>query len=322
MSLDSIIRELSRRIRRHPRTLLGWFDDAGAIEFGGRYVLVKVDGFAASRALYPWCSYRDLGFRAVTGAVSDVYAKGCRPYIYAVSLGVTPGKIGVVEELTSGIEEAVEIYGGYIENVDTNIGADFWVDVFVLAECATRPLKRAAIPTDTVVLTRRVGLSSIAYLEYSAGRVPSFDEVREFSCRPRAEAAVVRALEVIRSCVSGSIDISDTLLESLQQLVEPPGLGLYLDLNPSNALHPLATSYAYEMSIPKHVLLFSSNEEYVPVLACRTSCVEAVVDILKSLGLEPVPLGTVIDTPGIHLLGRRIEGISWDYTSGKIKLET
>lgn len=310
------MRRLARGVRRHPRTLLGWFDDAGAVEFGGSYLLVKVDGFAASRALYPWCSYGDLGFRAVTGAVSDVLAKGCRPYIYAVSLGVTPDRVEAVEEITKGVEEAVDLYGGYLENLDTNVGRDTWVDVFVLAECWRRPTPRGARPGDVVVLPRTVGLSSVAYLEFSAGRVPGMPEVRSFSCRPRAEPAAASVVEELPGCLSGSIDISDTLLESLQQLAEPHGV--HLELDPSYALHPLALSYSYTSGVPKHVLLLASNEEYVPVLACRSSCVEEIVEVLRSRGLGATVLGTVLEGGGIIWRGVKVEGITWDYTSGRI----
>jgi len=316
LTLDEIVRRLARRVRRHPRTLLKWFDDAGAVEVGGTYLLVKVDGFAASRALYPWCSYGDLGFRAVTGAVSDVLAKGCRPYIYAVSLGVTPDRVDNVEELTKGVEEAVELYGGYLENLDTNVGYDTWVDVFVVAECRHRPIPRGARPGDVVVLARSVGLSSIAYLEFSAGRAPDLPEVRAFSCRPRAEPAVADAVEELSGCLSGSIDISDTLLESLQQLVEP--YGVYLELDPSYVLHPLAVHYSRSSGVPKHILLLASNEEYVPVLACRSSCAEEVVNVLRSKWLNAAVLGTVLEIDGVTWRGTEVKGISWDYASGRV----
>ncbi len=319
MTLDEIVRRLAKRVRRHPRTLLKWFDDAGAFKVGDSYLLVKVDGFAASRALYPWCSYGDLGFRAVTGAVSDVLAKGCRPYIYAVSLGVTPDRVDTVEELTKGVEEAVELYGGYLENLDTNVGYDTWVDVFVLAECKQRPVPRGARPGDVVILARSVGLSSIAYLEFSASRAPDLPEVRTSSCRPRAEPAVADVVEELSGCLSGSIDISDTLLESLQQLVEP--YGVYLELDPSYALHPLATYYSYTSGVPKHLLLLASNEEYVPVLTCRSGCAEEVLEVLRSRGLASTTLGAVLEVGGVVWRGVEVKGITWDYASGKVVLK-
>lgn len=322
MGLEDLVRRLAREVRRHPKTLLTWFDDAGGFEIGGTYLLVKVDGFAASRALYPWCSYRDLGFRAVTGAVSDVLAKGCKPYVYAASLGTTPDKVEVVEELTKGIEEAVDVYGGYLENLDTNVGLDTWVDVFVVAECRGRPVSRGARPGDRVVLARSVGLSSIAYLEYSNGRTPELREVREFSCRPRAIPWVADVVTEFSGCLSGSIDISDTLLESLQQLAEVQGTGINLELDPSQALHPLASQYSYTSGIPKHVILLASNEEYIPVLTCRGSCVEDIIDVLRSRGIEAVTLGTVLERGGVLWRGVEVKGIVWDYTTGKIVLKT
>lgn len=317
--LEDVVRRLAGEVRRHPGSLLPGFDDAGGVEIGGVYLLVKVDGFAASRALYPWCSYRDFGFRAVTGAVSDVFAKGCKPYVYAVSVGVTPERVEVVEEVVRGVEEAVEAYGGYVENLDTNVGNDVWVDVFVLAECPGKPVPRGARPGDAVLLTRRVGLSAVAYLEHSRGRVPVSGEVREFSCRPRAPPEVAEVVSEFSGCLSGSTDVSDTLFEALQQLAEAGGVGVSLDLDPRLALHPLAAEYARESGVPEHVLLLASSEEYVPVLACRSGCGE-LAEALRSRGLEAITLGSAVEGRGVRWRGSEVKGIAWDYATGRILL--
>ncbi len=316
--LDEIVKDLAKRVRRHPKSLLTWFDDAGAVRVSEGYMLIKVDGFAVSRALYPWCSLRDFGFRGVTAAVSDVVAKGCRPYVYAVSIGVTPDQVGSVEELVNGVEEAARLYGGYVENMDTNVGLDCWVDVFVLAECRNTPLPRSVKPTDVLILPRRVGLSMMAFMDFARGRTPSTEEVKAFSCRPEANLSLARFIAENRSCIDGSIDVSDTLLESLQQVSEVSGTGVYISESPSDLLHPQALAYAYKESVnPLHMLL-GSNEEYVPIMAVKPWCLESVYDHLKALHLESRILGTVTGVSGITWRGVKVPSISWDYVTGQV----
>lgn len=50
-NLDEVVKKLTRDAKRCPRTLLTWFDD-GAIRFGDRYIVLKVNVFASSRALH------------------------------------------------------------------------------------------------------------------------------------------------------------------------------------------------------------------------------------------------------------------------------
>ncbi|MEM0026996.1 MAG: AIR synthase related protein [Ignisphaera sp.] len=318
--LDEIVKKLARGAKRHPRSLLTWFDDAGAVEINGRYFVVKADGFASSRALYPWCSYRDFGFRGVAGAVSDVIAKGCRPYVYAISIGVKPENVDFIEDIIKGVEEAVDIFGGYIENIDTNIGYDDWIDVFVLGECLYYPLPRGARELSKVILPRRVGLSVMAYMEYVEKRTPSIDEVRKFSCRPMPYTRIVDAIEFSRTGLEGSIDISDTFAEALQQLSEVSGTGVYIQESPSRILHPLAIEYVKRVGLDLQLAVLASNEEYIPLLIVKPGYEEEVLDVLKSISLEPVVIGTITLKQDLMWMGRVMPKVVWDYIQGAVTI--
>ncbi len=318
-SIEEVIRKLSRSIRRHPESLLPGFEDAGGVRLAGGYVLVKVDGFATSRALYPWCSLNDFGFRAVTAAVSDVITKGCKPYIYAISMGVKPNHSDDVEQITQGVEEAVKLYGGYVENYDTNVGEDTWVDVFILAECDLRPIQRRSRVSDLIILPRKVGLSFLALSEYSRNKTPEADEVKTLSCRPKAELPLLKLALEMRNCINGSIDISDTLYEALQQLTEPGGVLVTAD--PAKALHPLALEYARARNISKALMLMASNEEYIPMYSIRDCCVEDFEEALRGLGYQPTVLGVVIGSNEVLIKDEPIKKVVWDYSSGTVRVQ-
>ncbi len=316
-----MLKDLSFTIPRYPRNPLELLDDAGFVRIDNVRLLIKVDGYAFSRALYPWCSFRDLGFRSVTAAVSDVITKGCRPVAYAVSIGIPESSSEeIVREIVNGVCEAVRFYGGYLENLDTNVGKDGWIDVFIVGECRVDPIPRSAESSNVLVVPSRIGLGGIAYLSY-VNNENVCNDVLEHSCRPRISMNLVRVLEEFREGIAGSIDISDTFFETLTQLVEARRLGIYIDVNPSDLLHPRALSYARERSIDPITLAMMTCEEYVPVLAVRSSYVEDLVDTLRSYGFEPVVLGRVINAPIISWRGEIVKPIYWSHKQGSIVVE-
>ncbi len=308
----------ARRIHRHPRSLLEPFDDAGAFPYNGRHFLIKVDGFASSRALYPWCNVSDLGFRAVSAAVSDVIAKGCKPLVYAISIGVTESRF--IEDIISGIEEAVKEYGGYIENLDTNFGNDTWVDVFILAECKSRPIPRKAEPEAVLILANRIGLPIIAYMEYYMyGTKPSDSEVLERVCRPKVPVSIVDVIEKYKLAFVGSIDISDTLIETLYDLVAIHNHGIYLDFDPFSIADPKLLNYTHKRDLNLLTGIFMTHEEYIPILVVRESFVETILEELRMRGLSPAIMGRIVCTPKcITWRGMEVPKIVWHYTEGRV----
>ncbi|HIP57192.1 MAG TPA: hypothetical protein EYH02_03870 [Ignisphaera aggregans] len=312
-----------RRLNRHPRSILNFFDDAGGFVFNSKYILVKVDGFAASRALYPWCRMSDLGFRAITAAISDVIAKGCRPIVYAISIGVTNNHL--IDDIMQGIEEGVRLYGGYVENFDTNFGNDVWVDVFVLAECRVYPVPRSVEADAELILVDRIGSTAIAYIEhYIYGEKPEDESVVERVCRPRAPLSVVDVIEKYRSSIIGSIDISDTFAETLYDLVLASNgkYGIYLDFDPSMIADSNLINYVYEKKrLDVLTGIFISNEEYIPILVVRKQYVEDILNELRDKGFNPYVLGYVTCTTNqVVWRGIKVKKIVWNYAKGRISI--
>lgn len=316
--LTKLVIDLAKKIKKHPASLSMWFDDAGGIKIGEEYIVVKVDGFSESRAKYPWCSYRDFGFKAVAAALSDVFSKGCRPYIYAVSLGVKPNDVDVVEEIINGVEDAINFYGGYLENVDTNVGNDVWIDVFILATCRYLPLQRKAKPGNIIVIPRTVGLSYVAYLEYLKNKKFVQNDVKNFSCRSFVDLRIVDCIENIRLGLVGSIDISDTLYETIEIISNINDVGIYIDTNIDYLLHPLAIDYARNENLNKIEVVMKSNEEYIPMLIIEASYLDTVLETLINTGFQPKILGTIINTKILSFRGTLLKKIMWNYSLGRI----
>ncbi|MEM2699004.1 MAG: AIR synthase related protein [Ignisphaera sp.] len=314
--------KLAKLVKRHPGSLLTFYDDAGDLTYNSTRLLVKVDGFAFSRARYRWCSYRDVGFRAVTAAVSDVIAKGCRPAIYALSIGLTGDSINELENVIKGATDAIAVYGGYIANIDTNSGNDDWIDVFVLADCRCVPIPRMVRPQSVLLLPRRIGDTVIAYISHYSNDISSLSEnVIEVSCRPLVELKLVEIIEKYRECIVGSIDVSDTFAEALYDLMKASGYGILLNIPPYNiASYSLLNFYYTNRDYYNDIteLILMANEEYIPMLAVNEWCVDELVLSLASVGFEPKILGYGTVGREITWMGRKVLEISWDHISSKI----
>lgn len=317
-SLNNYIKKLANYIRKHPRSLLMQIDDAGGIKLNDEYIVIKTDGFTASRAKYPWCSYRDFGFKAITANVSDIFSKGCRPLIYAISIGITQNNIEIIEEIMKGLDDAIKFYGGYIENMDTNIGNDIWIDVFAIGVCRYLPIPRKTRVGDIFLVSRKLGLSAIAYREYSKGRTPIDEDVQRFSCRPAIDLRIIDAIENLRNCIIGSIDISDTLYETLEQIVYINNTGIYIDNDPRNILYNKAIAYTYIDNLNPLDFLMEVNEEYTPILIIDKNYLEYVISYLRDIGFDPHLLGISISSKEILWRGEYIAKYVWSYELGKI----
>ncbi|MCS7111436.1 MAG: AIR synthase related protein [Ignisphaera sp.] len=322
--MKELILKLAKSIKHHPLSLLTFYDDAGDIMYNSMRFLIKVDGFAFSRAKYAWCSYRDVGFRAVTAAVSDVIAKGCRPIAYAISVGLTGKSLDELEEVIRGATDAITVYGGYIVNIDTNSGNDDWIDVFVLADCKYAPIPRVVKPCNTILLPRRIGDTTIAYISHLNNDVSNLSQnLIEISCRPLAELKLVEVIEKHRNCITGSIDISDTFAEALYDLVTTSNYGILLNALPhSIASYSLLNFYYTNKDKYNDIieLILMANEEYVPVLAINNWCLDELTLSLISMGFEPVILGYGITENEVSWMGRRIPKMVWNHVRSRILL--
>ncbi len=316
------LEELARTIRRFPGDVLSLLDDAGSIRIDGSYYLVKVDGYALSRSLYPWCSPEDWGFRAVASAVSDVIVKGCRPLAYAISVGLPPQwGYDELRKIVAGINEAVELFGGYIANFDTNYGFDGWIDVFVLAHCRVVPVPRSAEHGNVLILSRPVGFGGACLLAYSR-RIDVPESVKVYGCRPRINARVVEVIEKHREAIVGSIDVSDTLYEALMQLTQPSGLEPFITANPSTILVGEYAELCRELGISLELCALSSCEEYAVLLAVREPYVNDVLNALRDAGEDPIELGYVVSKGLASWCGKPMPRIAWSHRSGALSMDT
>ena len=326
MLTEDAIKEVGRRIfagLAKGGVYASLYDDAGYRFLDGGYVVLKIDGFDLRSSLYPWCRLRDFGFRAVTAAVSDLVAKGVRPLFYAFSLGVEPS-LGLeeAEEVLRGIEEALELYGGELLNADTNIGDATWIDVAVMGFSRKPPIpRRGASPGDRVLLPR-LGTPYICYhtLYVEHSRWCGDEYAARVCCRPTTPVKLVNILDRHRGCVAASMDISDTVSETLYEIAVLNSVALYIEVGVEKLLTPPSLSYAERHGLDLLEVFSRSYEEYVPVLIVREGCADELLRALHSTGLDYVNAGRVAEGPPKVLLseGREVPVVRWSSTEASL----
>lgn len=325
MNLEFLNR-LSSQLLRHPRNQLRELDDASCVPFESNRVLIKVDGYALSRSLYPWCTPREWGFRAVTSAVSDVYAKGCRPYVYAISIGLPPfWREHELEEVIRGVTEAVHIYGGFVENLDTNYGSDGWIDVFVVAECRVTPIPRFSRSGAAIIITRRLGAGGYAYLYHRYGSEASIEcselcsNILSWGCRPSLNPRLPRALEEVRSFVLGSIDISDTFYEALEQISKPFNTEPFIYVHPRAMLINEYAELCQSIGLDLISCALMTCEDYALILAVEPNHIDTVIETLERYGESPLFIGWFVDKGLGSFRGYPLKEALWNHLSGSVR---
>ena len=268
-------------------------DDAADMLFKGR-LLVSCDMLAASTDIPPGMDLRDVGFKAITSATSDIAAKGGRPIAYLVSLILPPElSLDGFENLWMGFEEAAKLYGGRIIGGDLNSGREIVIDVICIGEAERTISRLGARPGDVLAVTGEFGSQAAGLHALLTGRAkdPEARAVVEKFSRPIAR--VREALELVKtSAVTASIDSSDGLAESLYQLSELNDVGFIIDYPPISAE---AERYAERFGVSLFDLVFYGGEEYELVLTLRPRLVEKAVKAVEGIGGRLIPVGRVIE---------------------------
>jgi thiamine-monophosphate kinase len=225
---------------------LGVGDDAAVVEVPARQVEVLttdafVEGVHFDRQLVP---PRDIGHRAVAGALSDLAAMGAAPRLLLLSLVLPEGLAvadfdamidGVAE--TAGAHRAV-VAGGNI----TRSPGPLLLDVTAVGHVHPRKVLRrdGARAGDALYVSGRPGgaAAGLAWLLAQRAAGASLDPGAQedlagaVGCYRRPQPRVRLGLLVGRTrSASACMDLSDGLADAVSQVAQASGLGAILDLD-------------------------------------------------------------------------------------------
>ncbi|MDA1081980.1 MAG: thiamine-phosphate kinase [Gemmatimonadetes bacterium] len=205
-------------------------DDAGAFEApAGETLLVSTD-VAVENVHFRrhWFTPDEIGYRAVTAAVSDMAAMAATPRAIVVALTLPAGWRRDAESLADGLARAAVACDAVIVGGDVSDGPSLSLAITVIGS-ARVPLSRAGAKTgDAVWVTGRLGAPAVALRAFEAGTSP------ESGARDRFAAPVARVREAqwLAACgATAAIDISDGLASDLGHVAAASAARLVLDLD-------------------------------------------------------------------------------------------
>jgi thiamine-monophosphate kinase len=232
MSGEFAVIERLRRVLPGPPAGETWIGDDAAVVLppkGG--LLLTSDAVVAGVHFdLSLVALDDVGWKAVSVAVSDIAAMGCRP-LYALMTVCGPPDTDV-DLLYRGVAEATEAYACPVVGGDLVGAPNLVIAVAVAGETGhRRPVLRAgAMPGDRVFVTGRLGGSAAGLRLLREGRIRPDDPLAIAHRRPIARLDEGRAARAAGA--TAMVDVSDGLAADLGHLARESGVGVALDAVP------------------------------------------------------------------------------------------
>jgi thiamine-monophosphate kinase len=299
-----IIEIIQRHLDLMPNMPVPFGDDISAYEINNKTVAVlKTDMLVDKTDIPPGMSLRQAGRKAVVMNVSDFAAKGVKPRVALVSLGLPRNlKQMDIEELAEGLNAGAREYDCYVVGGDTGEASDIVVSVslFGVARGDELMLRSGARPGDIVAVTGPFGKTSagLMILLNNLRVAPRLRKVLvESVLTPQARLKEGVALSRAR-CVSASIDSSDGLAWSLHELSHASNVGFLIDALP---LAEEAERFAELHGLDAVKLALYGGEEYELVLTVKPECWVKAQHVLNEAGGVLLPIGRVTSKMGLVL---------------------
>jgi len=271
---------------------LGPGDDAAVLE--GGWVLstdLSLEGVHFRRA---WLDDQEIGFRAVSCALSDLAAMAAVPVGIFISMAANGEE--VVEALQSGCRQAASEVGAVVLGGDlSSTSGPVFIDVIGLGSASRPGLRSGAVAGNDIWVTGRLGASSTAVRVWQSGGEPPL-EARQAFARPSPRCDEGCYL-VERGIANALIDLSDGLAGDSAHLAAASGVQIVLE----EARVPIAT-VAVEVLGPEEALqaALHGGEDYELCFAAATDAVDPSY-FQDHFGLEVTRVGHVREGCGIWI---------------------
>jgi thiamine-monophosphate kinase len=238
-----------------------------------------------------FCSYFDLGRKAVAVNASDIAAMGGRPTHFLVSLGLTPRQ---------GLPEIAALYRGMqrqatdVALVGGNLSASpktFWVSITMVGAVknGTMVARAGAKAGDRLYVTGRLGdaAAGLSLLKRGEGRAyPSL--VRRWRTPdPRLAEGALLAEEGVASAM---MDLSDGLSTDLLRLAEQSGVGVEIDLE-QIPLSPSLRRFSRQTQTDPYPFALHGGEDYELLFAVPENRQKRLDRLIGQRKIEATPIG-------------------------------
>jgi len=245
------------------KVLVGIGDDAAVINFGNRPTIVTVDTQVEDvHFRRDLLSCRELGYRAMVAAVSDVWAMAAMPSASVVALTL-PASLSDEDfrELIDGIADAARSTGARVIGGNLSQAQSLSVTTTVFGfPLATSLTRRGAQSGDAVYVTGTLGSAALGLAILQAGKL-DLEQAESFVERWKRPPSNGHAAKVLANLATAAVDVSDGCLQDLQHLVSASGVGAILraDSLPSAPGYHLTCE---ALNLDPVALALSGGEDY------------------------------------------------------------
>jgi thiamine-monophosphate kinase len=289
-AIELILEQLDKM----PQMPIPFGDDVSAYPLSKKQLFIlKTDMMVGETDVPKGMSLWHAARKAVVMNVSDFAAKGVKPLVMLVSLGVPKDKTRKeLEEIAKGLNAGAREYETFIIGGDTNEASDLIISlsVFGLARKDYVMLRSGAEPEDIVAVTGFFGKTSAGLKILLEGFVEPKDirnSVLEAVYMPKARLKEGLALSATRA-VTSAIDSSDGLAWSLHELSKASGVGFLIENVP---IAHEAVRFAEINGLDPLELSFYGGEEYELVLTIKPSLWVKAEKAVKSVGGNLIRIG-------------------------------
>jgi len=292
-AIELILEQLDRM----PQMSIPFGDDVSAYPIGGnRLCVLKTDMLVAETDVPKGMSLWQAARKAVVMNVSDFAAKGVKPLVMLVSLGLPKDTTRKeLEEIAKGLNAGAREYDTYIIGGDTNEASDIIISLslFGLAKKDYVMLRSGAKPDDVVAVTGSFGKTSAGLkilLENCEAPMDIRNSLLDAIYMPKARLKEGLALSTTKA-VTSAIDSSDGLAWSLYELSKASNVGFLIENVPVAAE---TVKFAGINGLDPLDLALYGGEEYELVLTIKPDLWGKAEKAIKSVGGNLIRLGKAI----------------------------
>jgi len=291
-AIELILEQLDKM----PKMPIPFGDDVSAYPIGKKQLFVlKTDMLVAETDVPKGMNFWQAARKAVVMNVSDFAAKGVKPLVMLVSLGMPKDTMRKeLWEIAKGLNAGAREYDAYIIGGDTNEASDLVISlsVFGLARRDHVMLRSGAKPDDIVAVTGSFGKTS-AGLKMLLEKCKAPKDIRssllEAVYMPKARLKEGLALSTTKA-VTSAIDSSDGLAWSLYELSKASNVGFLIENVP---VATEAVKFAEINGLDPLDLALYGGEEYELVLTIKPSLWGEAEKAVKSVGGNLIRIGRV-----------------------------
>jgi thiamine-monophosphate kinase len=315
-----IIEIIRNQLELMPKMPIPFGDDVSAYNIGnGDLAVLKTDMLVDKTDVPPGMSLWQAARKAVVMNISDFAAKGVKPTVILVSLGL-PRKLTDkdVMEIGRGLNAGAREYGAYIIGGDTNEASDLVISIslFGMAKKDDVVLRSGSKPGDLVAVSGSFGKTAagLKILLNSLKLQPKIRKILvESVLMPHARLKEGLALSQTKA-VTAAIDSSDGLAWSLHEIARASKVGFLINELPTAEE---AEKFAKIKGVDALELTLYGGEEYELVLTIKPKLWRKAEKAVEEVGGRLLLIGkvTVDEQVLLEIDGKRqaIEARGWEH---------